>query len=114
MSDEALRVEFQMAMGNRWPAPKSDARAERQRVNRAARRARNLALAYWIDHLVRSTEVANLAAVARMCGISRARVVAIEEMLGTAISQQESWLQPSQWNPNPRATCSRDTNVSVS
>jgi hypothetical protein len=39
---------------------------KRQRVDRAARRARNLALAYWIDGLIRSGEVAGLVAVARM------------------------------------------------
>lgn len=50
------------------------ARAERQRLERAARKARNLALALYIDSLIRSGEVADLAAVARMCGVSRARV----------------------------------------
>lgn len=77
MSQE-LRVEFKLAARNRRPAPKPKAdpatRTERQRVDRAARKARNLALAYWIDGLVRRGEVADLAAVARMCGVSRARI----------------------------------------
>jgi hypothetical protein len=68
VSQEPLRVEFRVDLGHRRPAPKpeSGAKAERQRVDRAARRARNLALAYWIDHLIRSGEVTDLAAVARM------------------------------------------------
>lgn len=47
MNQEPLRVEFRVELGNRRPVPKSEpgARAERQRVDRAARRARNLALA---------------------------------------------------------------------
>lgn len=61
----------------------------RQSQDRAARRARNLALAYWIDGLVRSGEVADLAAVARMCGVSRARVSAIVALLEQAGEQQE-------------------------
>jgi hypothetical protein len=70
-------------LGNRRPGPKpaAGAKAERQRLDRAARRARNLALAYWIDHLIQSWEVADLAAVARMCGVSRALVSAISCML---------------------------------
>ena len=76
MSQDALRVEFRVDVGKRAAAPKPDpgAMAERQRLDRAARRARNLALAYWIDGLVRSGHVADLAAVARMCRVSRARV----------------------------------------
>lgn len=76
MSDEALRVEFRVEMGKRAPVPKPapGTRAERQRRDRAARRARNLALAYWIDHLIRTGQVADLAAVARVCRVSRARV----------------------------------------
>ncbi len=66
MSDE-LRVEFKVPTGRRR-APRSEpgAKAERQRVDRAARHARNLALAYWIDSLIRSGQVKSLAAVARM------------------------------------------------
>ena len=55
----------------------------------AARRVRNLALAYWIDHLIRSGEVADLAVVARMCRVSRARVTAVAALLGTAEAQRE-------------------------
>lgn len=91
MSQEPLRVEFKVALGNRRPEPKPEpgARAERQRVDRAARRARNLALAYWIDHLIRSGQVADLAAVARMCGISRARVTAVVHHASDAIPLQQ-------------------------
>jgi len=81
VSQEPLRVEFRVDLGKRPPAPKPapGAKAERQRRDRAARRARNLALAYWIDHLVRTGQVADLAAVARMCGVSRARVTKVLE-----------------------------------
>lgn len=83
MSQEPLRVKFRVELGNRRPAPNPEprARAERQRMDRVARQARNLALAYWIDGLIRSGEVADLAAVARMCGVSRARVSKIMNLL---------------------------------
>ena len=79
MNQEPLRVEFRVEWGNKRPEPKPEpgAKAERQRVDRAARRARNLALAYWIDHLIRTGQAADLAAVARMCGVSRARVTKV-------------------------------------
>jgi hypothetical protein len=53
------------------------------------RKARNLALAYYIDSLVRSGEVADLAAVARMCGVSRARVSKVVGLLGMAGAEKE-------------------------
>ncbi|MBA4387651.1 MAG: hypothetical protein C0404_06695 [Verrucomicrobia bacterium] len=87
MSQE-LRVEFKMVVAGRRPAPQPKAdpttRTERRRQDRAARRARNLALAYYIDKLVRSGEVADLAAVARLCGVSRARVSKIVSLLDAA------------------------------
>lgn len=91
MSQESLRVEFRVELGSRRavPNPEPGARAERQRVDRAARRARNLALAYWIDGLIRSGEVADLAAVARMCRVSRARVSSIVGLLLMAASKDE-------------------------
>ena len=94
MNDDALRVEFRVELGGRRPAPKPapGAKAERQRQDRAARRARNLALAYWIDGLVRSGEVADLAAVARMCGVSRARVSRVVDLLSIQLGQQEALL----------------------
>lgn len=95
MSQEPLRVEFRVDLGKRPPAPKPEpgARTERQRLDRAARRARNLALAYWIEHLIRSGEVADLAAVARMCGVSRARVTAVTGLLAAAPPGQENQLE---------------------
>lgn len=92
-----------MDLGKRpaGPKPEPGAQAERQRLERAARRARNLALAYWIDGLIRRGEVADLAGVARMCGVSRARVTAVAGMLATAPSQQDIWLQPSMWTLAP-------------
>jgi hypothetical protein len=95
VSQEPLRVEFRMELGNRRAVarPEPGARAERRRVDRAARQARNLALAYYIDHLIRSGEVANLAAVARVCGVSRARVTAVVGLLAVAPSRNEDWLR---------------------
>lgn len=92
MSQEGLRVEFRVEMGKRRPAPKPEpgAKAERQRAGRAARQARNLALAYWIDHLVRTGQVADLAAVAKMCGVSRAMVSRVVAHLGMPALEQVS------------------------
>lgn len=94
MADEALRVEFKVQLAGRRPAPKAEpgAKAERQREDRAARRARNLALAYHIDHLIQSGEVADLAAVARLCGVSRARVTAIAGLRRIASAEHEQIL----------------------
>jgi len=52
-------------------------------------------LAHYIDELVRSGEVADLAAVARLCGVSRARVSAVVSFLGIGISEQEPLLRGS-------------------
>ena len=94
MSHDALRVKFKVRMIKRRPkpAPAPVDRAERQRLDRAARRARNLALAYCIDHLIRNGEVADLAAVAHMCAVSWARVSAVASLLGTGRAKQEQLL----------------------
>jgi len=93
---QELRVEFKMAVAGPRPAPKPElnpaSRTERQRQDRATRRARNLALAYYIDELVRSGEVADLAAVAQMCGVSRARVSAVTKLLGAPAAIQQNVL----------------------
>ncbi len=105
MGDEALRVEFAVQLAGRRPEPKASpgAKRERQRQDRAARRARNLALAYWIDHLVRSGQVADLAAVARMCGVSRARVSVVFDLLGISPVEIEHVVGIRQ--PRPVAIC---------
>jgi hypothetical protein len=92
---EELRVEFKLAIARRpepKPVPEPGVKTERLRVDRAARRVRNLALAYWIDGLVRSGEVADLAAVARMCGVSRARLSSVTSLLGLPAAEQRSCL----------------------
>lgn len=106
MADEALRVEFKVQLPGRRPVPTSapGAKRERQRVDRAARRARNLALAYWIDHLIWSGEVADLAAVARMCGVSRARITAIVRLLASTRAEQEHRLELDLNAPAPSET----------
>ena len=70
------------------PKPEPGARAERQRVDRAARRARNLALAHWIDYLIRSGEVADLATMAKLCKVSRARMTNIVGLVKAAPTEQ--------------------------
>lgn len=67
--------------------------AEQQRRNREARRVRNLAPAYWIDHLVRTGEVADQATVARTCEVRRARVTSLTGMLAATPPQHESLLK---------------------
>ncbi len=86
MSDEALRVEFRVDLGKRHPAPKPApaTKADRQRTDRAARRARNLALAYWIEYLIQTGQVADLAAVAKSCGVSRPRISKVASLMGLA------------------------------
>lgn len=94
MKEKALTVEFRLHPTRTSPAPKPHPgeKAERQRQERAARKARSLALAYYIDSLIRSGEVANLAAVARMCGVSRARVSMVVGLLGGSGADQERLL----------------------
>lgn len=91
MSAKRPTVEFRLPPARTAPAPKPPpgAKAERQRQEREARKARNLALAHYIDSLVRSGEVKDLAAMARMCGVSRARVSKVVGMSGVATSGQE-------------------------
>lgn len=90
-------MEFRVELTNRRPEPKPEpgAKAEQQRLDRAARRARNLALAYWIDGLIRRGEVADLASVARMCGVSRTRISAVAGLMAKSPNRQERWLTPS-------------------
>jgi len=91
VTDE-LRVEFKVAVGKRKAKTTPPDKAELQRQDRAARKARNLALAYWVDGLVRSGEAEDLASIARMCRVSRARVSKVVGMLGMAVAEQEQAL----------------------
>ena len=104
--NQELRVEFKMTVAGRRPVakPKPDpaTRTERRRVDRAARKARNLALAHYIDGLVRSGEVADLAAVARMCSVSRARVSKVVGLLGIAGAEQERTTEQDSGQPSHR------------
>ena len=43
-----------------------------------------------IDHLIRSEEVEDLAAVARMCGVSRARASTVVGLVGMPMNTQET------------------------
>lgn len=106
MKEKALSVEFRLPATKTPPSPKPPpgAKAKRRRRERAARKARNLALAYWIDGLIRSGEVADLAAVARMCGVSRARVSRVAGVLGTTQTDQERLLRIP-WPASRPARC---------
>ena len=97
MKEKALTVEFRLAPTRTAPSPKPPpgAKAEQQRLDRAARKARNLALAHYIDELIRSGEVADLAAIARMCGVSRARVSKVVGLLEMAETSQGALLGTS-------------------
>jgi hypothetical protein len=91
VKEKALTVEFRLPPTRTSSAPKPlpGEKAERLRQERAARKARNLALAYHIDSLIRSGEVENLAAVARMCGVSRARVSQVMKLRWATRSEAE-------------------------
>lgn len=54
----------------------------------------DIALA-WIDGLIRAGEVADLVAVARMCGVSSARVSKVVGLLGMAPAPMEHLIVPS-------------------
>lgn len=92
MSAKRPTVEFRLPPTKTIPKPRPGEKAERMRQERAARKARNLALAYYIDELIRSGEVADLAAVARMCGVSRARASQVTRYLGRPMVEQERML----------------------
>lgn len=61
----------------------------RQRRDRTTRKARNIALAYWIDDKIRSGDVADMACMAKLCGVSRARVTKVVDLLGLPTAEQE-------------------------
>lgn len=92
MSAKRPTVEFRLTPTKTTPKPRPGEKAERQRLERAARKARNLALAYWIDGLVRSGEIKDLAAVARTCGVSRALVSRVVGLLGLQSIQKNRLL----------------------
>ena len=72
-----MRVELEVDLRrrDRQPPPSGHAdNAEKLRLDREERRLRQLALAQHIDYLVVTGRVDSLADVARMCGVSRARV----------------------------------------
>lgn len=112
MNDEAIRVEFRLPPTRKEPAakPEPGARAERWRQEKVARLGRNLALAHYIDSLIRSGDVVDLAAVARLCDVSRARVSKIAELKGMAAGEQERILGLLRLsNPGHTAVVGADT-----
>lgn len=97
MNEEAVRVEFALPPSKQPPAPKPapEFKAERLRRLRAAKRARQLALAYWIDGLIRGGEFRDLAAAARRCRVSEARVSKLMDLLGLPMAEQECLMRSS-------------------
>jgi len=72
-----LRVELEVDLRrrDRPPQPRDGSdKVEKLRLDREERRLRQLALAQHIDHLVVSGQVDSLAEIAKLCGVSRARV----------------------------------------
>ena len=69
-----MRVEMKvdLAARNRSTQPKADAPVRRR--PKAEGRLRWLALALHIEELIQSSQASSLAEVARICGVSRARV----------------------------------------
>lgn len=53
------------------------------------RQANSLALAYWIDELIQTGQVEDLASVATMCGVSRASVSQIMEFGIIPVADQD-------------------------
>jgi hypothetical protein len=86
-----VRVELEIDLRRRdRPAPLSGKaeKAEKRRLDREERRLRQIALAYHIDHLVVTDQVESLAEIARMCGLSRARVSQVTKLLGSTLFSQ--------------------------
>lgn len=102
------RVEFRVASRGRHsasePGHSPEARAERQQLDRATRRARLLALAHHIDYLISCGQMRDLASVARACGVSRARVSRIAGILEMEAENQERVFRAS-----PDAAAGRDS-----
>jgi len=62
---------------------------------RADRRARQLALAHWIERKIEAGELRNYAHAAAVLGVSRARVSQIVGMLARHVSTAPRWLEAS-------------------
>ena len=72
-----MRVKIEVDLRGRVRRLQSSDKANRatvRRMDREERRLRQIALAQHIDHLIVTGQVGSLAEIARMCGVSRARV----------------------------------------
>jgi hypothetical protein len=70
-----LRIELDAPLGHRKPPERPLGPPSRQ-----DRQLRNLALALHLQHLLDTGQVRNQAEIARLCGISRARVSQLMEL----------------------------------
>ena len=88
-----MRVEYTVDLGNgraKQPAPGlTRPEGSNSRLDRQQRLARLLALAHYFDHLLRTGQAGNLAELARVTGVSRARISQIADLtlLSTDIQQ---------------------------
>ena len=88
-----MRVELKVNLRRRDRQPPSNDRADKadnRRLDREERCLRQLALAQHIDQLVVTGQVESLAEVARMCGVSRARVSQVAKLLGSTLFSQRT------------------------
>lgn len=104
MKEQPLTVEFRLPPTKTSPAakPLAGEKAERLRQDRAARRAKNLALAYYIDGLICSRRIEDSAAAAGLCGVSRARLSSLISLLATSVALQEQVLLGAKAISRPR------------
>jgi len=114
MKGRPLTVEFRLPPIGTSPAPKPPpgAKAERLRLERAARRARRLALAHHLDWLLQSGRASDLAAISEQTGVTRARITQVYSLIHLAPDLQIKVLcLPQSGSPIPlgalRAAASR-------
>ena len=87
-----MRVEIAVDLGNERGIPPPTRRAT---PDHPSPTARLIALAYHFDHLLQTGRIENMATLARMCGVSRARVSQVMGLLTLAPKIQSRFLMPT-------------------
>lgn len=89
-----LRVPAGLARRRRAPAADGTAKppAPSRKEASAERRARRLALAYWIERAIDEGRLQDYAHAARVLGVSRARITQVMDMLLLPVAEQEATL----------------------
>ncbi len=93
-----MRVEIQVDLGNRrakQKPPFGAQKAKQTKWTRQQRLARLLALAHHFDHMIPTGQARDMADLARMTGVSRARISQIMELMLLAPNIQEQVLAGS-------------------